>query len=187
MQDPRHCDSKESNFFHLNPQTWILAWYTNHTDHHKSWYLSFHIVLKSLIYTHIHDIGVPQFFSIIPQLLGIHFVPGSSFLHHKNDARTFFHIKSCILVLLFLWASFPEAESFNIRHVCVFALIEFAVLLFKNLWDHSRIWEHPLPDLSIYHSGGYSRSFKDFTNLMRRTISHCSDWMAASSKDMSMS
>lgn len=45
---PRHCDSEESSLFHLNLQTWILAWSTNHSSHHKIWYLSICIFLKSL-------------------------------------------------------------------------------------------------------------------------------------------
>lgn len=90
-----------------------------------------------IYFTPIHNLDVPQYFPVISQLLDIHFTP--SFLYHNNDAITFLYTKSCMLLLLFLWASFPEAESCNVGHVCVFVLIEFARLLLKNSQDRSSV------------------------------------------------
>ena len=88
-------------------------------------------------------------FSTIPLLLGIHLVSRFFFPSPQQWYSNIFVYRICILVLLFLWASFPEAESCNRWYVYVFASTELDRLLFKHSQDHSSVWESRPSSLHI--------------------------------------
>lgn len=113
-----------------------------------------------LLHIQIQHGGVPRCFQLSPHRPAFTLFPDTSFFHRNDDAIAFLHTKSCVLVLLFLWASFPEAESCNI-YTCVCVLIvRFSKPHKSRVGRYART---PPANLSILQR----------TNLMGGITSHC--------------